>query len=292
MKNKTILALVMILFGTISIFIKSIQLPSSLIAVTRAILGGSILIIYVKLGKKDFSIDSIKKNIWLLLLAGSAMGFNWIFLFEAYKSTTVSMATLSYYFAPIMVVLASPFLLKEKMTAKKMFTVLMAMTGLLLIVNPSELSSAGYDHGKGIAFGLAAATLYASVIIINKFFKSLSGLEATMIQLFTAALVLAPYIILFEKPVLTVPDPISIGALLLVGIIYTGAAYTVYFTVVKSIESQSIAVLSYLDPITAVLISVLFLGEKMSLFQIVGGVLILGATYISEKKQAPLKKRL
>ena len=292
MKNKLILMTVMMLFGTISLLVRNIALPSSILAMVRGFIGGGFLLIYLITSKKTIDWKSVISNIKLLILAGAAMGFNWILLFEAYKNTTVSIATLSYYLAPAIVVGLSPWLLKEKLSSRKVAAVTIAMVGLVLIVNPSGLIEGTYNHVRGITYGLMAALLYATVVLTNKFFKDLSGIEATMIQLIFAAVVLLPYIVMVEKPVINGIDLKSIVLTLIVSVFYTGTLYAVYFTVVKSIQGQTIAVLSYMDPITAVLISVVFLGERMTVVQLVGGVLILGATYMGEmkKKEAPIKR--
>ncbi len=291
MKNKLILMTVMMLFGTISLLVRNIALPSSILAMVRGFIGGGFLLIYLITSKKTIDWKSVISNIKLLILAGAAMGFNWILLFEAYKNTTVSIATLSYYLAPAIVVGLSPWLLKEKLSSRKVAAVTIAMVGLVLIVNPSGLIEGTYNHVRGITYGLMAALLYATVVLTNKFFKDLSGIEATMIQLIFAAVVLLPYIVMVEKPVINGIDLKSIVLTLIVSVFYTGTLYAVYFTVVKSIQGQTIAVLSYMDPITAVLISVVFLGERMTVVQLVGGVLILGATYMGEmkKKRHPLR---
>lgn len=291
MKNKLILMTVMMFFGTISLLVRNIQLPSSLLAMIRGFIGGGFLFLFMVLSRRKVNWKSAKKNLILLILAGGAMGFNWILLFEAYKNTTVSIATLSYYFAPAIVVALSPWLLKENLSPRKVLAVVVAMIGLVLIVNPNGLIEGSYNHVRGITYGLMAALLYATVVLTNKFFKDISGMEATMIQLVIAAAILLPYILVIEKPIVGQLDLMSILLTLVVSVFYTGILYAIYFTVVKSIEGQTIAVLSYMDPITAVLVSVVFLGEKMTGVQIVGGVLILGATYLGEmkKKRHPLR---
>jgi len=291
LKDKLILVSVMMLFGTISLLVRNIELPSSILAMIRGIVGGSFLLGFLFLKKRKISKETIKKNLPLLLLAGGAMGFNWIFLFEAYKNTTIAIATLSYYFAPAIVLALSPWLLKEKLSAKKVVAVMVAMVGLIMIVNPSGLIGGDYNHTKGITYGLMAALLYATLVLTNKFFKDLPGIEATMFQLLLGAFTLLPYVLLVEKPIIGNIDTMSIILTLIVSIVYTGVAYSIYFSVVKNIKGQTIAILSYMDPITAVFVSVLFLSEKMTGIQVVGGVLILGATYMSEmkRKKRPLR---
>ena len=99
----------------------------------------------------------------LLLVSGVAMGINWILLFEAYKYTTISAATLSYYFAPVIVTAVCPFLFREKLTVKQILCFLMSTLGLVMITGIGDVGKSGTDF-VGILFGLGAAAFYAMVI--------------------------------------------------------------------------------------------------------------------------------
>lgn len=284
MKNKIKIISSMLIFGSIGVFVKNINLPSMDIAFLRAVIGSIFLLCAGVILKQKASFKAIRENLLLLLLSGTAIGFNWILLFQGYKYTTISNATLAYYFAPVFVIVLSPLLLKEKLSAKKIICVALAMIGLFLILSVGSGSTTdSTNHLKGILYGLSAAVLYSSAILMNKFIKNLSGFETTLIQLSVAAIVLLPSII-FE-------GNLRVGAIssrgwifiLIVGIIHTGIAYLLYFTSIKDLNGQSIAILSYIDPISAVIISSIFLGESMSLLQIIGGILILGSTFLSER---------
>lgn len=272
----------MLIFGTIGLFVKNIDLTSSEIALVRGVIGGIVLIIVSLLTKNKVSFKDVKENLLLLLLSGGAIGLNWIFLFQAYKYTTISNATLSYYFAPVFVMLLSPFILKEKLTLKKILCVACAMLGMMFIVGNSGGVAEGRNDFLGISYGLAAAAFYASVVLMNKFLKNLKSLETTYIQLILAAVVLMPYVFtvegfnIFRMPVSSIPY------ILILGVVHTGLAYLLYFSSLKELKGQTIAVMSYIDPISAVIISAIFLRERMGVLQIVGGILILGSTLISE----------
>lgn len=284
MKGKYKIITAMLIFGSIGIFVKGIQLSSSEIAFLRGVIGSIFLILASLFAKQKISFKSIKENLTLLILSGAAIGFNWILLFEAYRYTTISNATLSYYFAPVFVMILAPFILKEKLTPVKAGCILAAMAGLFLVVNIGG-NSAGtaYNHPLGILYGLMAAALYSSVILMNKFVKNLSGFETTLTQLLVSALVLLPYVMIRDHLDFSGLDSKSILLILIVGIVHTGFAYFLYFGSVKELSGQTIAVLSYIDPISAVIMAAVFLGESMSIIQIIGGVLILGSTFVSEK---------
>ncbi|AOT72906.1 DMT family transporter [Geosporobacter ferrireducens] len=291
MKGKLKIITAMLIFGSIGAFVKRIHLSSSEIAFLRGIIGSLFLGCASFFVKQKPSFKSIKENITLLILSGTAIGFNWIFLFQSYKYTTVSNATLSYYFAPIFVIILTPFVLKEKLTPAKVGCILTAMIGLFLVVNVGD-SGAGnsYNHTVGILYGLLAATLYASVILMNKFIKNLSGFETTFVQLVIAVLVLLPYVFVKDRMNFSDLNLVSIIFILILGIIHTGIAYFLYFTSIKELKGQTIAVLSYIDPISAVIIAAIFLGESMGFIQLIGGMLILGSTFLSEKLEMKVEE--
>jgi len=281
----------MLIWGSIGVFVKNINLSSSEIALLRGVIGSLFLICASFLVKQKLSFQAVKENIALLILSGAAIGFNWILLFQSYRYTTISNATLSYYFAPIFVMILAPFVLKEKLTPVKVGCIVTAMIGLFLIVNIGDNSDGGnYHHAVGILYGLSAAALYASVVLINKFIKNLSGFETTLVQLMVAVIVLLPYVFLKDRMDFSGFTSHSIMFILIIGIIHTGIAYFLYFTSIKDLKGQAIAVLSYIDPVSAVIIAALFLGESMNVTQIIGGCLILGSTLLSETLEMKVQK--
>jgi len=290
MKGKMRLIMTMLIFGSIGVFVKKIELTSSEIAFLRGVIGSIFLLLASFLVKHKPSIKALKKNAILLLLSGAAIGFNWIFLFEAYRYTTISNATISYYFAPIFVMMLAPWILKEKLTSVKVVCIISAMVGLFLIVNPGGSGTSGsQNHVVGIFYGLLAAAFYASIVLMNKFIKNLSGFETTLVQLMVAALVLFPYIWWQGNLNFAGLNLTSIMFILIIGIVHTGLGYFLYFTSIKELKGQTIAVLSYIDPISAVIIAAIFLSESMTLIQIIGGALILGSTFLSEKLEKKIQ---
>jgi RarD protein len=283
----------MLIFGTIGVFVKKVELSSSEIAFLRAVIGSIFLIFASFIVKQRISLKQIKENLVLLILSGGAIGVNWILLFQSYKYTTVSIATLSYYFAPVFVMILAPFVLKEKLTPLKSTCAALAMIGLFMIVNVGNGQAEGnYNHKVGIIYGVSAAALYASVILMNKFIKNLSGFEITLVQLMAGAVVLLPYIFIKDKMDFSGLNSYSLIIILILGIVHTGLAYFLYFTAFKELKGQTIAVLSYIDPVSAVIIAAIFLGESVSLMQILGGVLILGSTFLSERLESKTAAKL
>ncbi|MBU3110256.1 DMT family transporter [Clostridium lacusfryxellense] len=283
MKNKIKIISSMFIFGSIGIFVKNINLPSIEIAFLRALIGSLFLLCAGFMMKHKLSIKLIKENILILTLSGVALGLNWILLFQAYKYTTVSNSTLSYYFAPIFVIMLAPVILKEKLTLIKILCVIVAMSGLFLIVSVGgDNITDSSNHLLGITYGLCAAVLYASIILMNKFIKDLSGFESTLIQLAIATLVLLPIIIYRGNIHVSKISSVAWIFILIVGVLHTGISYLMYFSSIQELKGQSIAILSYIDPISAVILASIFLGETITLIKIIGGVLILGSTFLSE----------
>ena len=277
--SKVLMAGAMFIFGTLAPFVRNIGVSSGELALYRAVMAAVLVGGFLLITRQKISLGSIKKELVLLLLSGAAMGVNWILLFEAYRYTTVSVATLSYYFAPVIVLFVCPLLFKEKLTWKAILCFAMATAGLVLITG-----TAGGGEGDllGIAFGLGAAGFYAAVMLLNKFIKGVEGLHRTFIQFLAAIAVLLPYVALSSGFSLGALDGIGWGCLLVVGLVHTGITYCMYFSALKELPGKEVAILSYIDPLVAVLVSVIWLGETMTVPQIIGGVLILGFTLWNE----------
>lgn len=287
-KQKTarlMLIISMAIFGTLGLFVRHIAVSSGELALYRAIMAAIMIGLYLLITGNKIPFRNIKKEVPLLLLSGMAMGINWILLFEAYKYTTVSVATLSYYFAPVIVTLVCPFLFKEKLTSKQIICFVMSTLGIVLITGIGDVGESG-THMIGILFGLGAAMFYATVILLNKFIKGVEGLHRTFLQFIAAILILVPYVAATSGVNLQLLDGIGWGSLLVVGIIHTGITYCLYFSSLKELPGQKVAILSYIDPLVAILISVTLLGETMTVMQAIGGTLILGFTLWNEVKSS------
>ena len=277
-------------FGTLGIFVKNIPLSSGEIALFRAIIATLAIAIYQLISGKKVKLPSKKKDIILLLLSGAAMGFNWIFLFEAYHYTAVSIATLSYYFAPVIVMLVCPILFREKLTIKQVICFIMSTIGLVLVIGVGGLE--GSDTNLiGIGFGLSAAVLYAAVILLNKFIKEVDGVDRTLMQFFAAIIVLIPYLCMTSGIHIGKIGSTGILNLLIIGVIHTGIMYCMYFSSLKQLKGQEAAILGYIDPLVAIIVSVSLLGENIDFTQIIGGILILGFTLLNEVDIQLFKKK-
>lgn len=279
----------MVIFGTIGIFVRYIPLSSGVIAFVRGVIGAALSLAAVLLKKEKLPSDIIRKKMPLLVFSGAAMGFNWILLFEAYRYTTVATATLCYYLAPIFVIVASPIVLKERITVKKMVCVLVALCGMVFVSGVAENGMPSIDEALGIILGIGAALLYSTVVLINKKLTELSPNHKTTIQLAVAAAVVLPYILLTEDVSAIELSLPGVLMLLMVGVIHTGLAYNMYFGSIHSLKTQTVAIFSYIDPVVAIILSAVLLKEQLTVFGIVGAILILGSALVSEM---PEKEKL
>lgn len=272
----------MFLFGTIGVFVRHIALPSSVIALVRGAVGSLFLLAVTLMRGQKLNWRSIKRNLPVLCFSGGFLGFNWILLFEAYRYTTVSTATLCYYMAPILVILVSPLVLKEKLTVKKLVCVLMALVGMVGVSGVVQSGIPAAGELRGILLGLAAASLYAAIMLLNKSLRDLSAFDRTMMQLGISALVMGGYCAVTVSFNTLSLEPVGLGLLLLVGVLHTGVTYYLYFGSMARLPGQTVAIVSYVDPVVAVLASVVILQEPMVVSEAAGALLVLGAALASE----------
>ena len=277
MREKASVILSMVIFGTIGIFVEYIDLPSGVIASFRGITGAIVILAVMLLSGKKIDFKSVKKKIKVLVASGVAIGFNWILLFEAYKFTGIPVATVCYYTAPVIVVVASSFVFKKKLKAKQIICVLLAMVGVGAV---SGVLGEGATDMNGVLCGLGAALLYASVMIMNKFMGDVPSYERTVVQLFVAGVVVLPYAILSAGEIKV--NVQSALLLVVVGVVHTGFAYLLYFGAMKKLESSTVAILSYIDPASAIILSSLVFMSLPKPYEIVGVMFIMTGAIWSE----------
>ncbi len=272
----------MLIFGTIGIFRRYIPLSSGSLAFARGLIGALFLTAFTKITGHRSEQNIEKKKLVILVVSGMLIGINWMLLFEAYNYTTVATATLCYYMQPTIVILLSPLIFREKLTVKKLVCAVVAMIGMVLVSGIAEGGGIQSVDGKGIVFGISAAFVYAAIVILNKKVQVEDAYTKTIIQLFSAAVIMVPYLLLTEDFTGIRLNTKAIIMILIVGIIHTGIAYAFYFGSMSRLKVQSIAVLSYIDPVSALLFSFIILHESMTGWGMIGAVLIIGSALWSE----------
>ena len=281
-RAKAQLVTAMVLFGTIGVFVRGIDLPSGTVAMVRGLSGAAFLLLWAKGRGEGVSLTALRGRLAPLMLSGAALGFNWLLLFESFRYTTVATATLCYYLAPVLVVLTSPLLLGERLTGRKVLCVVFSFTGMIFVSGAAEHGLPTAGEARGVLLALGAALLYAALMIANKRIAGISPFDRTAVQLAAAGVVMLPYCLMTGLGM----DRLTLtgGVLLLVvGVVHTGVTYLLYFGSMARLPGQSVSILSYIDPATAVFCSVLILREPFSLYSLSGAVLVLGAALASER---------
>lgn len=273
----------MLIFGTIGLFVRYAPLPSSLLALVRGYIGSLFLAGFLLITHRKIQKQALRQNLKLLVLSGMAIGVNWILLFESYHYTSVAVATLCYYMQPVFVTLAAPLVLKERITLKQKFCVLVTFLGMVLTCGLGEGRLSG---PFGIALALAAALFYATAVLLNKKLSPMDPYSQTIVQLTVASTTVLPYVLVSVDFQTVAFNPLSLGILLLVGIVHTGIAYLLFFSATGDVAAHRVAILSYIDPITALLLSALVLKEPLTLLQGFGALLVLGSTLFSQLSAA------
>lgn len=274
-------ALAVVLFGTIGMFLRWINLPSEIVVLCRGIIGTLVVWFVIRLQGKHVDLAAVGRNLPWLVLSGVALGLNWIFLFAAYLHTSVAVASLCNYLAPVIVVMLAPLLYREKLGWKKLLCVAIAVIGVFLISGvigtaPETLS------GIGILFGLLAALGFVGIILCNRKLTGMNAYDKVIVQLAVSALTVLPYALCKNIGTPLVLDVRSVLLTLMLGLIHTGFAYCLYLDNLGKLPVHSVAVLGYIEPVVSVLCSVFILGEQMTVPGWIGAVLIIGAAAASE----------
>ena len=275
----------MLIFGTNGLLVARISVQSSQIVLLRTLIGGALLTMIVLL-HGGFDRSAIRADLPMLLLGGIALGLNWVTLFGAYRQLNVSLATLIYYIGPILVLLFSPFLFREKLTAVKIAAVIIVAVGLVCISGSILVTGM---NPAGLATAVASALFYAALIVFNKRITHTEGLQTAAIELDIA------FVVVFIYCLATVglPHPVraDLPYIAIIGIVNTGLAYLLYFSGLQKLSGQSVALISYVDPVSALLFSALFLHENMTPVQIIGAILIIGGAMLGELKKQSIAKQ-
>ncbi len=274
-----------ILYGTIGTFLRFVDLPSEVVALGRGVIGSLFLFFFLALKpRRDGGEDLppvLRANAKWLLLSGVFLGLNWIFLFAAYTITTVAVASLCNYMAPVIVVLTAPIFLREKPDPRKLPCVLAALFGIALVSGVIG-GSAAAPNPAGVTSGLIAALCFAGIVLCNRKIKGVPPLVKAAVQLAVSAVTILPYVLAKNGGTVPMPDLRSGLIVLLLGVVHTGFAYCLYFSGMGSLPVQTVAILGYLEPVVSVLCSAAFLREPLSPAGWAGAALILAAAFISE----------
>lgn len=268
----------LLLFGSNGIVASSIFLSSTEIVLTRTLIGSLTLLLFFVLSKRSTQLLRKRESFAFLFLSGAAMGGSWIFLYKAYTLIGVGLATLIYYCGPVLVMVLSPFLFHEKITWGKVCGFFAVLTGIYLVNGPGDSLHSSF---WGIFCGIMAAFLYAIMIILNKKASGFEGLENPFCQLSAAFLTTALFLGISQGISISI-DSKSLLPILILGIVNTGIGCCLYFSSIRELPVQTVAVCGYLEPLSALVFSVLFLGETLNFIQLAGVFLVVGGALFAE----------
>ena len=287
----------LLLFGSNGIVASFIDLNSHEIVLLRTFIGSLLLIILYTIVDKKHSMNAAcrtngrlapepslfrkirnnKKDLFCLTISGMAMGTSWMFLYEAYAQIGVSLASLLYYCGPVIVILLSPLVFNEKLTSRKVLGFLAVLLGIFL-VNGSNFNESSFF---GIFCGIMSAVMYSLMVIFNKKAAAITGLENSTLQLLISFLTVALFTGTKQGYHIQIA-PSSIFPILFLGLVNTGIGCCFYFSSIGRLPVHTVAICGYLEPLSAVLFSVLFLHETLLFPQIVGAILIIGGAIFAD----------
>ena len=270
--------LALLLFGSNGVVASYISLTSYEIVFLRSLIGSILLISLFKLADNKIDLTKNKRHLLYLIISGVAMGVSWIFLYEAYQQIGVSIASLAYYCGPVIVMLLSPLLFKERFTLPKVGGFVAVLCGILLI------NTQAIHDGKtpwGLFCGVMSAIMYAFMVIFNKKAHSITGMKNAMLQLITSFLTVAVFLGFRQGFIIHVSRSDWIPILIL-GLLNTGIGCYLYFSSIANLPVQSVAVCGYLEPLSAIAFSVLLLKEILQPIQMLGAVLVIGGSIFAE----------
>lgn len=273
------LVVTMLLFSTLGLFRHGILFPSSVVVFFRALIGFLFLAALFAFGRLSFSPAAVMKYKKRILLAGIITAADWILLFEAYRYTTVAIATMCYCMSSLMFMLASPFFFGDKITLRKGVAMGGAIFGMLFV---SGVINGELKGGLGIALALMGAVCYATVMGISKTMKDVDGASLALMELGVASVIMIPYVLLTEDLTLLQVDMRSIVYTLILGVVHTGLAYAMWFNAIQHLPAPTISLLSYVDPVSAVFVSAILLSEPLSPITAIGCVIVIASMVYSE----------
>ena len=277
-RERTGFIIAVVLYGTVGMFLRFSELPSEAVALYRGVLGALFILLYRTAKGEKPDTAAIRRNLIMLLVSGILLGFNWIFLFAAYVKTTVAVASLCNYMAPILVIAFTPLVLKEKLDPRKLPCIAAALLGIILV---SNIFGGGIGAPAGIAYGLAGALCFAAIVFCNRKMKDIPAMDRALMQLAVSAVTILPYVLL-KNGGLPLPSGRALLIVLMLGFLQTGFAYCLYFRGMTTLPVQTVAILGYLEPVVSVLCSFFFLHEPLRPLGWAGAVLILAAAAVSE----------
>ncbi len=270
----------MLIFGSNGVFASMLEMSGAQLVLLRTLIGGAVLLIIILISRSRTPKEVLLREKWRLLFAGVCLGANWALLFEAYNLMNVSLATLTYYTAPVLVLVLAPMVLKERQNGLAYLGMAVVIVGMLLVVG-TDFGEGGVS-ATGLIVGLGSAVFYAMLMLVNKQITGVSGLNLTFIEIVIAAVILLPYVFATSGGVPLPTDARGIFALLFLCTVNTGFACWLYFSSMNRLPAKAVALMGYFDPVSALIFSAVFLDERLSSVQLAGAILVLAGALVGQ----------
>lgn len=270
----------MLIFGSNGVFASMLEMSGAQLVLLRTLIGGAVLLIIILISRSRTPKEVLLREKWRLLFTGVCLGANWALLFEAYNLMNVSLATLTYYTAPVLVLVLAPLVLKERQNGLAYLGMAVVIVGMLLVVG-TDFGEGGVS-ATGLIVGLGSAVFYAMLMLVNKQITGVSGLNLTFIEIVIAAVILLPYVFATSGGVPLPTDARGIFALLFLCTVNTGFACWLYFSSMNRLPAKAVALMGYFDPVSALIFSAVFLDERLSGVQLAGTVLVLAGALVGQ----------
>lgn len=287
-KERLKLILISATFGTVGLFTHFIPLSSAAIVFYRALLGGTFIVVMMKMSGKDINIKSMRDNLAVLVLTGFFMALNWVLQFEAFKVSSVAIGTVCYNMMPIFLLIIASFVFNEKITLKSGLCILIATIGVILVSNVVNVGIKS-NEVLGCVYGILGAIFYALIVTFNRKLNQIETHDKVVFQFAFSALIMAIYVGFIEKKSFLIDNSlpqneivVGVVCMLILSFFHTGFCYVHYFNAVSRLKAETVAILTYIDPVVALFLSYFVLKENMTALQFLGAVLILGSTLFNE----------
>lgn len=287
-KERLKLTLISATFGTVGLFTHFIPLSSAAIVFYRALLGGAFIVVMMKFSGIDIDIKSMRDNLIVLIFTGFFMALNWVLQFEAFKVSSVAIGTVCYNMMPIFLLIIASYMFNEKITLKSRICILIATIGVILV---SNVVNVGFKSNEvlGCVYGILGAIFYALIVTFNRKLNQIETHDKVIFQFMFSAFVMFFYVLFIEKNSLMFDKNLSYNAkvlgaicMIVLSFFHTGFCYVHYFNAVSRLKAETVAILTYIDPVVALFLSYFVLKENMTALQFLGAVMILGSTLFNE----------
>ena len=275
-------------FGTIGFVMHFIPLSSAVAVFYRALIGGLFIIIMCLISKIEIGIKTMIDNFFILIITGFFMSLNWVFQFEAFRVSSIAIGTVCYNTMPIFLLIIASFVFKESITVKNVICILIATIGIILV---SNVINTGIQSNQvlGCIYGIIGAILYALIVIYNRKLNNIKTHDKIIFQFIFSSIIMVIYILLIQKQSIffesnldTRTKMIGLISLLILCLFHTGFCYIHYFNAVSNLKAETVAIMTYIDPVVALFLSYFVLKEKTTNLQLFGALMILASTFINQ----------